>query len=207
MLKFVRQKIFSYHFSDSQKASLSQRGFLFSLSAGFHKELNPLSGMTVNLPEVDAWLEEAVASVPGSFSPSALAGYFRDFLSEKARVASARLVSLQLHEERQGSWSWEFESDSFFYESSHFFECFHPEAPALCRLYFQWEQSAEEPVDLSRESLGILKASGLDSSVAIDETMNKLRHHLGDRRGKNSVLKRIRLESKDPHYVLVMERV
>ena len=55
MLQFVRQIPISIVI---EKAPAEKWGFLFYLAAGFTKELNPLSGMTVSLPLVDQALQE-----------------------------------------------------------------------------------------------------------------------------------------------------
>ncbi len=53
MLQLVREIPI---YTTIQGALSSRRGFLFHLSAGFSHEVDPLSGMSVNLVKVDEWL-------------------------------------------------------------------------------------------------------------------------------------------------------
>ena len=45
------------------QAPSERRGFLFRLSAGFSNDIDPESGMSVNLVDVDHWLSELQRSL------------------------------------------------------------------------------------------------------------------------------------------------
>ncbi|MGZ3844064.1 MAG: hypothetical protein ACXVCA_18390 [Bdellovibrio sp.] len=117
------------------EASSERRGFLFYLAAGFHKELDPLSGMSANLLLVDKWLENLkkdlqqnpfkTANVENSQSLAAkillmdsdkgstmnhafaeIMAVVRLYLVEEAEKENTVLKSLRFREQRGWTFSW-----------------------------------------------------------------------------------------------------
>lgn len=166
MLQFVREIPIQVIV---QKASSERRGFLFYVAAGFSKEINPLSGMTVNLTQVDKWLQdlkkdlekEAFVSSAENINQalSELLTKSRLQLAAQAQTEKATLVSLQFREERSWSFSWSEEQEGELFKYDHFLEVF-PKSPqefALLKIEFCWRRALHCEVDLRHEGFKILK--------------------------------------------------
>lgn len=161
MLQFVREVPVRILM---QKTSSERRGFLFYLSAGFSKEINPLSGMTVNLVEVDKWLSELRYEMQESIFESSLdevMAFARDFLQERAATEKAELVSVEFREERSWSFAWSNEQaeDTMTIKYQHYLEAFalQPEDFGLLKIEFSWLRAAHSEIDFQHEGFKILK--------------------------------------------------
>lgn len=155
MIAFFREKKFSY----LMKAPSGKRGFFFFLQAGFQKDLEPLSGMTVSLPEVDRWLSEiALCYREGELSAEDLLMRIRGDLAERAHRAGARLVSLTLKEERNWTLSWKVEhAESLLHRICLYEEVVQEGRADLWRIELAWTKSARDEFDYFHESLQLLK--------------------------------------------------
>ncbi len=220
MICFFREKNFSFLF-DSPLAP--RRGFFFYLTLGVSKELDPLTGMTVNLLWVDQWIEEFIQGLPRSsallsqnaalFSQAsalhlnlsrAILKQAQIFFSARAFAEGAQVVSLALREERGGGLHWEASRpDDFAWTSSHYWESFHPETGGLQRLHLTWRTDDVEEPDFFAESLLLLKTSNLDSVAGIEQNGARLNQRLGHRLGPRTFLTSIRWEMKEKAYDVV----
>lgn len=168
MLKLVRQIPIRIVI---QGALSSRRGFLFSMAAGFSKEIDPLTGMSVNLSEVDKWLSEAAKRFSGLLSVSDYESVndgltdwvyaIKSFLSEKALVEGAELVSLELREERgwAAAWHLSLPEPGLLFTYSHYLEVF-PDTGSfdLLKVHFSWLRHVGCIADCQYEGFKILKA-------------------------------------------------
>lgn len=133
MLQFVRQipvQVFI------QKALSSRQGFLFHISAGFCHDVDPLSGMSVNLKVVDEWLGELKARIEKSpFESSSsslndvlvqLLTFSKIQLAKMAESSGARLVSLSFQEVRGMHLFWDegLSGSKIYFKSRHYLETF-----------------------------------------------------------------------------------
>lgn len=178
MLQFVRE----IPIRITLKGALSsRRGFLFHLAAGFSPKsgrIDPLSGMSVNLMDVDQWLgalraelERDVFISKNASLNHALAEVMavaRLKLAENAEQADTVLSSLTFREERGWSFQWNLqqspEQQRFVY--SHFLELV-PQGKScqLLRLDFVWCRVYDCEEDYQHEGFRLLKGltlSGLD---------------------------------------------
>lgn len=151
------------------KTSLGRRGFLFHLAAGFSKDLDFESGITVNLVRVDAWLNELKQTLEAdlgiSMSPNHQEFFAlqmqkaKNFLSKQAELSGAELTSLCFREERGWSFSWNkrsnqdlFFSYPFFIEAFSGAGCFE-----LLKVKMNWRYQNDSDRDFFSEGLTILK--------------------------------------------------
>lgn len=182
MLQFVRE----IPIRITLKGALSsRRGFLFYLAAGFSPKsgrIDPLSGMTVNLMDVDQWLGALKAELERDLFVSksaslnhALAEVMavaRLKLAENAEPADAVLTSLTFREERGWSCQWNSqqspEQQRFVY--SHFLELVpQGQGSQLLRLDFVWCRVFDCEADYQHEGFRLLKGlslSGLEDVLA-----------------------------------------
>ena len=168
MLQFVREIPIRILI---QKASSERRGFLFYLAVGFSKEVNPLSGMTVNLMLVDEWLKElkeALESAPFISTHDNLNASFAEIMAitrlslvEKAVQESATLISLEFREERSWSFSWNHQmpAEELSMKYNHFMEAFPLTASEfdLLKIEFKWRRQQNCEADFHHEDFKILK--------------------------------------------------
>ncbi|MGE9743946.1 hypothetical protein ACQORX_03790 [Bdellovibrio bacteriovorus] len=178
MLQFVRE----IPIRITLKGALSsRRGFLFYLAAGFSPKsghIDPLSGMSVNLMDVDQWLGALKAELERDLFVSksaslnhALAEVMavaRLKLAENAEGAGTVLRSLTFREERGWSFEWNAkqspEEQRFVY--SHFLELVPKDQTCkLVRLDFSWRRVFDCEGEYQHEGFRLLKGlkiSGLE---------------------------------------------
>lgn len=198
MLQFVRE----IPLRIVMEGALSQRrGFLFYLAAGFHHEVDTLSGMSVNLMDVDEWLWGLKNDLEGSLlqTPSEslnhayaeLMAIARLRLSERAAEQGALLTSLVFREERGWSFSWEssLSPETLIFSHGQWVELISgADKFDLARVEFAWSrvQGCEE--DFAHESLRVMKSLA-DKTVA--EVLGHLRGQIVLRLPSGSYLKNI----------------
>lgn len=183
MLQFVREIPISIIL---EGASSARRGFLFHLAAGFSKDINPLSGMTVNLMLVDQWLGELRASLEKdvfSSKSESLSHAFAEILAvtrlnlvEQAEKEQATLVSLSFREERgwRFSWNHKLSPEQMLVSYSQFLEAFVHEREnfALLKAEFEWLRVANCETDFSHESFKIVKNLSVKSFAELSEALS-----------------------------------
>lgn len=170
MLQFVREIPLRIVL---QGTPSSRRGFLFHLAAGFAPKsgtVDPLSGMSVNLMAVDAWLgelkkelEESVFTSPTESLNHALAEVMavtRLRLAELAESENVMLGSLYFREERGWSYSWDLhqspEEQRFTY--SHYLEFLPKTKPfRLLRFDLSWQRQHSCEADYQHEGFKLMK--------------------------------------------------
>ena len=179
----------------------SRRGFLFYIAAGFSKEVDPLSGMSVDLVQVDNWLAQAVERFgQGNFEiisqdfHGGLTGWaeaIRQFLDRCAQEDGATLTSLCFREERGWSFSWqpELSSGQWIYSYSHFIESI-PLTGAfdLLKINFNWLRVEGCSADLQYEGFKLLKPM---TEVGAQDIIESLRDLWGKRLASGTVLNSI----------------
>ncbi|MBO9666607.1 MAG: hypothetical protein J7501_07310 [Bdellovibrio sp.] len=168
MLQFVREIQVSVL---TQGASSSRRGFLFNVAAGFSKDINPLSGMTVNLMLVDQWLGELKSELEADVfvsSSESLSHVFAEIMAvtrlnliEQAEKENAQLTSLEFREERGWGFAWQHHQspEEITVKHSHFLEAFvqDPKEFGLLKVEFEWLRKANCETDFAHEGFKILK--------------------------------------------------
>lgn len=183
MLQFVREIPIRIVI---EGASSVRRGFLFYLAAGFHKEIEPLSGMSADLVMVDQWLgtlkkdleqspfkalhknslENGMASSPDTslgtinHSLAEIMAVTRLNLMEKAEKEGVVLKSLRFREERGWSFSWNSaqSSEEMIFSHTYYLETFTKTAGFdLLKVTFSWARRQGCEFDYYRESLRLLK--------------------------------------------------
>jgi hypothetical protein len=204
-MQIVRQTAFSYVISEPLPA---RRGFYFKLAAAFEKEVDALSGMTVNLMDIDEWLKGFIESIPANgFAvlenhAEEILRQARGYLHSRAVIQNAQLISLCLSEERNWSLAWNkaMPADQYLFECSHFFESIHVDCPALLQIFFQWQVSCLQDFDFSYESLKLLKSSGLSSMSSIEDNIQKLNYLFNTSLKTGGALKNIWVANKEYGY-------
>lgn len=184
MLQFVRQIPIRIVI---QGTLSSRRGFLFSLAAGFSKKVDPLTGMSVNLSEVDKWLVEAENRFSGFLSVSdydsihdGIADWvqaIQSFLSEKAKGEGAILSSLTLREERgwEVSWNLQLPEAKLLFTYSHYLEVFPAkERFDLLKVNFTWMRRVGCTVDCQHEGFKILKAMKPQDVSSLENSLKQV---------------------------------
>lgn len=168
MLQFVRQIPIRILI---QGASSERRGFLFKVAAGFSKEVDPLSGMTVNLVLVDRWLRDLKCSLEADVFVSKsgiLSHAFAEIMAvtrlnllERAEEEGATLTSLEFREERSWSFSWSHHmtAEEMDFSYTQFMEAFphSPEIFDLLKIEFVWRRQQGSEEDFQHEGFKILK--------------------------------------------------
>lgn len=157
-----------------QGALSSRRGFLFHLAAGFspsHGQVDPLSGMSVNLVAVDQWLTELKAELERNvfISPTEslhhslaeVMAVVRLNLAERAEEEKVQLASLCFEEERgwRCAWNAQQSPEELRLSYSHYLE-FLPKEGAfeLLRLDLTWCRTLGCEEDFQREGFKLVKA-------------------------------------------------
>jgi hypothetical protein len=111
-----------------QEAPSLKRGFLFYVSAGFSKEIDQQSGMSVRLNSVDLFLRELKSLLEGrSFSSfSDLMEVAWQYLHGQAQAENAVLSSLSFREHRGWGFFWRptLASGDLYFEHKQYLEMF-----------------------------------------------------------------------------------
>lgn len=149
----------------------SRRGFLFHMAAGFSKDIDELSGMSVNLLQVDQWLQAAAQAFTQDevayegenlTSPlGAWASNIRNYLAQQANFAGAVLTSLTFREERGWSFAWnsELNDGQMLFTYAHFIETLPPEGEFdLLKIHFTWLRQVECQEDYQYQGFKLLKS-------------------------------------------------
>lgn len=151
------------------KTSLYRRGFLFYVAAGFSKDLDPESGMTVNLVQVDEWLNNLKQIAEAGEADSSLDNpqeFFMDLmqkakqiLGQHAEMAGSQLNSLCFREERGWSFSWVRSAEANMYFTYPFFiEAFSENGDfELLKVKLKWQYRGDKEIDFFSEGLKLLK--------------------------------------------------
>ncbi|WP_235046107.1 hypothetical protein [Bdellovibrio bacteriovorus] len=166
---------------------------MFHLAAGFSPKggrIDPLSGMSVNLMDVDQWLGALTAELEQDLFVSksaslnhALAEVMavaRLKLAENAEQAEAVLTSLTFREERGWSFQWNSqqspEQQRFVY--SHFLELVpQGQSSRLLRLDFVWCRVFDCEEDYQHEGFRLLKGLKLSGLEDVLTQMALLKGH------------------------------
>ncbi|XGC79681.1 hypothetical protein ACES2L_10110 [Bdellovibrio bacteriovorus] len=169
-----------------QGALSNRRGFLFYLSAGFSGEVDPLSGMTVNLMAVDQWLAELKEDLEESLfiSPTeSLTHAFAEIMAvcrlnlvEKAEKEQVELISLTFREERAWSFSWNknISPEEMFFTYSHYLESLSTaERFDLLKIDFQWLRVSGCEEDLQHEGFKILKSVSHKPAIELTQKLTE----------------------------------
>lgn len=182
MLQFVREIPIRIVI---QGALSARRGFLFHVAAGFSGEVDPLSGMSVNLMLVDQWLWNLKKDLENDIFQATSESFNHTFaeimaivrlrLTEDATEQGVHLASLTFREERGATFSWnqEMPPEEMTFTSFQFIECLPKDKEfQLLRLGFQWRRVQGCEADYAYESFRILKslsygdATGLYAKLA-----------------------------------------
>lgn len=206
MLQFFREAPIRIQF----QAPSERRGFLFSLAAGFSKDIDPLSGMSVNLVDVDQWMTELQNSMQGKVydleSDIHLAARLvyecRDRLRKSAEASGVALTSLKLTEERSGVFSWDTHVREGFFnqECSYYLEFFEDgHFVDLLQMRFRWLSPNTCQEDLFSEGLKLLKDVRALSQEDLAQTLSPFKGILQE---KGNILEAIVLEYRSLGYRL-----
>jgi hypothetical protein len=205
MLTFFREKKWTYLLETSSPPQLKQlsaalafrrRCFFFSLRVGFGKELDPLSGMTVSLPKVDAWIQEFIETHSrGTVEIEELLLAARTFFTNRAHKEHAKLREISIHEERGWGVSWNSfcHANELFFESRHYLEYAQENHADLRQITLVWKKSTDDLFDYFHESLKLLKAIKAESWQKQKPDMSL---------SATSYLSSIRLESRGENWTL-----
>lgn len=202
MLQFVREIPIRIVL---QETPSSRRGFLFHVAAGFARQdgqIDPLSGMSVNLMHVDSWLAELKTQAEQNpcTSLNDLLENFRATLSGKATSQGAQLCSLVLREERGWSLSWSLVEtlSGVRWTYAHYLELL-PLAGRfeLVRVGLTWLRPSSCEADLQHEGFKIMKS--LQNTSGLEELLEKLIPFKGMTLASGCLLEdiRLRLSSQD----------
>ncbi|WP_413584615.1 hypothetical protein [Bdellovibrio sp. HCB274] len=210
MLQFVREIPVSIVL---QSASSARRGFLFHMAVGFSKEVNPLSGMTVNLMLVDAWLGKLKADLESTAFHSrsdSLSHAFAEIMAvarlnliEQCEAEEAQLISISFREERGWSFSWQHlqSPQEMTVTQPHFLEAFLQNTAdfGLLKVEFAWNRVADCEADFSHEGFKILKTI---SARSVSELADKLAPLKEFRLSSGSSLQEIHIKHLSWQYCL-----
>ncbi|MFM6927520.1 MAG: hypothetical protein ACKOX6_03610 [Bdellovibrio sp.] len=214
MLQFVREIPISIVI---EGASSARRGFLFHLAAGFSKDVNPLSGMTVNLMLVDKWLGGLKTSLEQDIFISksdSLSHAFAEILAvtrlnlierAEAEAEQATLVSLSFREERGWSFSWndKISPENMIVKYSQFLEAFLQEREqfALLKADFSWLRVLDCEADFSHESFKVVKNL---SASGFSELTQKLSLEIGKKVDSGSFLESVTVHNLTERFSLTL---
>ena len=198
MMQFFREIPLRIQF----QAPSERRGFLFFLSAGFSSEVDPESGMSVNLVDVDRWLAQLQLVLQAKVFDlateihlaSRLVYECRDFLQEKAAAQGVVLSSLKLREERSGVFSWDLHVREGFFnqECAYYLEFFEGgNFVDLLLMKFRWLCPSTCQEDLFAEGLKFLKDVRALSQQELAQTLTPFKGILQD---DGNILEGISLE-------------
>ncbi|WP_374030072.1 hypothetical protein [Bdellovibrio bacteriovorus] len=193
-----------------QGALSSRRGFLFHLAAGFTKEIDPLSGMSVNLMLVDEWLKDLKTDLEATLFESSSESVNHAFaevmavarlnLTEKAEKEGAQLASLRFREERGWSFSWSHEQspEEMMFTYPHYIESLPKnEKFDLLRVNFEWHRVQGCEADYQHEGFLLLKKLAQKEA---SELQNSLPSLLQTKLPSGSSLQNIELEYLGANY-------
>ncbi|WP_413295440.1 hypothetical protein ACLSU7_18825 [Bdellovibrio sp. HCB185ZH] len=185
------------------------------MAAGFSKEINPLSGMSVNLVLVDQWLSELKKDLEQTVFTSesdSLSHAFAEILAVTrlnltghAVDEDAELISLDFREERGWGFSWNHLQSpvEMMVKHSHYLEGFlaAPEDASLCKVEFVWLRTQDCETDFAHEGFKILK-----NLVAknFEELQAKLALHKGGELDSGSFLAEINLHNLSKEYKITL---
>lgn len=168
MLQFVREIPIRMVI---QGALSSRRGFLFHLAAGFSHDIDPLSGMSINLVKVDEWLwklkknleKDVFISETESLNHSfaEIMAVTRLSLLEEVEKEKAELTSLHFREERGWSFAWNsaMSPQEMIFQNSHYIESLPREGHFdLLRVHLEWRRQPHCEADYAHESFLLLKS-------------------------------------------------
>ncbi|WP_415061935.1 hypothetical protein [Bdellovibrio sp.] len=192
MLQFVREIPISIVI---EAAPSQRRGFLFHLAAGFSKDVDPLSGMTVNLMAVDQWLSDLKVNLEKAafISFAEVMAVARLTLLERANKEAATLQSLSFREERGWAFSWNSEDseDVLNFSYAHYLESFPKnEKFDLLKVVFHWRRLQNGEEDFQHEGFKLLKELSLKESVDLHESLHDC---VGHRLASGSFLQKVEI--------------
>lgn len=211
MLQFVREIPIRIVI---QGALSSRRGFLFHLAAGFSHEVDPLSGMSVNLMFVDEWLwklKKDLEKDPFISSRESLNHAFAEImavarlnLTEKAAELGVKLSSLTFREERGWSFSWKSSQtpEEMTFQYKHYIESVpKDDAFDLLRVAFDWERVQGCEADYQHEGFLLLKPIAAKDSETLREELSKC---IGHQLSTGSRVRNIEIEYLGENYKLTL---
>jgi hypothetical protein len=186
-----------------EKASAERRGFFFYVAAGFHKQLDPLSGMTVNLVDVDLALSHLKQTLESeSFADLAhVVTTAAKILNTEATRMGALLTKIEFREERNFSILWEQKSSEVLcYKYNHYMEDLNPALEwDLFKISLTWAKAVGCTDDLQYEGVKILKQLPGSSPA-------KVREYLGSKLGfqlqSGSWIKAVHMQSLGQDFTL-----
>lgn len=206
MMQFFREIPLRIQF----QAPSERRGFLFRVSAGFTSEINPESGMSVNLVDVDRWLADMQKSLQAKIFDlesdihlaSRLVYECRDYLKRLAEPEGVVLSALKLSEERSGVFSWDLHVREGFFnqECSYYLEFFeNGQFIDLLQLKFRWVCPNSCQEDLFSEGLKLLKDVRAISQEDLAQTLSPFKGILQE---NGNILEAITLEYRSQGFRL-----
>jgi hypothetical protein len=212
MLQFVREIPISIVL---QSASSARRGFLFKVAVGFSKEINPMSGMSVNLMLVDQWLADLKTDLEQTVFESESDNLSHAFaevlavsrlsLTEQAVEENAELISLDFREERGWGFAWDHLQSpvEMMVKHSHYLEGFLADLDqaALCKVEFVWLRTQDCETDFAHEGFKILKNLAAKS---FEELQAKLALYKGGELDSGSFLAEIHVHNLSKGYALTL---
>lgn len=206
MMQFFREIPLRIQF----QAPSERRGFLFRVSAGFTSEINPESGMSVNLVDVDHWLADMQKSLQAKIFDlesdihlaSRLVYECRDYLKRLAEPEGVVLSALKLSEERSGVFSWDLHVREGFFnqECSYYLEFFeNGQFIDLLQMKFRWVCPNSCQEDLFSEGLKLLKDVRAISQEDLAQTLSPFKGILQE---NGNILEAITLEYRSQGFRL-----
>lgn len=209
MLSFVRKTSLRVVFIGPRS---ERRGFLFHLSAGFSKSVDPLSGMSVDLNLVDRWLAEVGAHFSEAFDfshvQSLQSGLFdwgqriKIFLEEKAQENNALLSHLHFQEERGWSFAWSqsLPPQQMLFSVPHYLEVLPKEEKFdLVRVVLVWVCGPYCLLDFQVQGARLLKNVKFTDPHFLQQSLTPL---IGTSLDESSHLHSIRLEYLGEKYII-----
>jgi hypothetical protein len=192
------------------QAPSERRGFLFRVAAGFAGDVDPESGMSVNLVDIDRWLADMQQSLQSRVFDlesevhlaSRLVYECRDFLKRSAQPHGVVLSSLRLSEERSGVFSWDLHVQEGFFnqECSYYLEFFEVgQFVDLLQLRFRWLCPSTCQEDLFAEGLKLLKDVRALSQADLAHTLSPFKGILQE---DGNILEGISLEYRSQGFRL-----
>lgn len=188
-----------------EKASSERRGFLFYLAVGFAGDIDPLTGMVINLVDVDQWLtqiksffETEVFQFAGNNQDHALLDVFTK-MKEQLQLKSPALVCLSLREERGWSlhWNKQASSGNFLWTYSYFLEAlpFSMEQFDLMKVELRWLKSGNCSFDLQSEGVQVIKRLQHQKPKSMAELRQGLHQFINLKLPSGSCLQEISIHS------------
>ncbi|WP_255490320.1 hypothetical protein [Bdellovibrio sp. KM01] len=185
------------------------------MAAGFSKEINPLSGMSVNLVLVDQWLGDLKKDLEQTVFQSkseSLSHAFAEIMAvtrlnlvEHAEKEKAQLISLDFREERGWGFSWNHlqSPEDLMIRHTHFLEGFlvDPSEASLCKVEFVWLRAPDCEVDFGHEGFKVLKVL---AAQTFNELCAKLALHKGGELESGSVLSEIHVHNLSKNFSVAL---